>query len=120
MSTISLLADPSVPAVATSAIHIVQALPGQVRADGLSEWFNTAIANWTKVVQGGAALGAIVVFLVVAIKSRFAIATTLLTGILAGFVLWAITFNGLGWFATGIQGETSAQASTSQQYGQEV
>jgi hypothetical protein len=120
MSTISLLADPSAPAVAASAIHVVQALPGMVHADGLSDWANTLIANWTKVVQGGTALVAIVLFLWVSAKARFAVATTILTAVLAGFVIWGVTFNGLGFFASGIQGETQGQVSISQLHGQEA
>ncbi len=115
MSTLALLADPTVHTVA--AAHL-QVAASQIRADGLSSWANSAITSWTTVVKGAALLVGIVLFVVTAVKTKLSVASMIVAGLMSGFLIWAVTMNGLGWFSTGIGGETNqglAPASLSQE-----
>lgn len=73
---------------------------------GFFDWANGFLADASALVKGFTLLACIVVFLSVAIKTRFAIASTILTLVIGGFVVWAVTLNGLGWFSEGINQET--------------
>lgn len=77
----------------------------------LSEILNDLFSTWTGVVRGFAMLAAIVVVVVVAIMTKLAWGKLLVTCLVAGFVIWAVTMNGLGWFSTAIRNETTVPAA---------
>ncbi len=74
----------------------------------LSEYLNNLFSTWTGVVQAFALLASIVLIVVVAIVTRLAWGKLLITTLVAGFVVWAVTMNGLGWFSQTINNETNA------------
>ncbi|ODT21529.1 MULTISPECIES: hypothetical protein [unclassified Microbacterium] len=74
----------------------------------LSEYLNNLFSTWTGVVQAFALLASIVLVIVVAIVTRLAWGKLLVTSLVAGFVIWAVTMNGLGWFSQTINNETNA------------
>lgn len=97
-----------------SALLTIAADPSAtVIVAGLSDTLNGAIVDWTGVARGGAVLAAIIIVLVTAIKTRLAIASTLLSVVVAGFLLWAVTADGLGWFSNGIEQEFAASPAVS-------
>lgn len=106
---LTLAADPSTSVV----LHSVTALQGPIVAS-VSDTANSMIATWTTVIKGGAVLAAIIIVLVTAIKTRFAIASTLLSVVVAGFLLWAVTADGLGWFSNSIDQEVTGSPAISQ------
>lgn len=79
------------------------------------DWINNLIADGTTTLRAFVFLAAAVIFLVVAITTRFAVGKTLITAILAGFVVWAVSLNGLGWFSERVGDETSSPATYQQQ-----
>jgi len=78
----------------------------------LSDFLNNLFATWTGVVQAFALLASIVVVVVVAVVTRLAWGKLLVTSIVAGFVIWAVTMNGLGWFSQTIGNETTASSTS--------
>ena len=74
----------------------------------LSEYLNNLFSTWTGVFQAFALLASIALIIVVAIVSRLAWGKILVTTLVAGFVVWAVTLNGLGWFSQTINTETNA------------
>lgn len=76
----------------------------------LSDFLNDLFSTWTGVVQAFALLASIVVVVVVAIVTRLAWGKLIVTSLVAGFVIWAVTMNGLGWFSETIDNETNAHA----------
>ena len=77
----------------------------------LSEWLNNFFADWTNVVKGFAALAAITFIVLTAIWTKLAWGKILVSTLVAAFVVWAVTMNGLGWFSSSIDSEvTSAPA----------
>lgn len=77
----------------------------------LSEWLNNFFAEWTNVVKGFAALAAITFIVLTAIWTKLAWGKILVSTLVAAFVVWAVTMNGLGWFSSSIDSEvTSAPA----------
>lgn len=74
----------------------------------LSEYLNNLFSTWTGVFQAFALLASIALIIVVAIVSRLAWGKILVTTLVAGFVVWAVTLNGLGWFSQTINNETNA------------
>jgi uncharacterized membrane protein YdcZ (DUF606 family) len=101
---LTLAADPSTATV----LHSV----GPILTASVSDTANNAILTWTGVIKSGAVLAAIIIVLVTAIKTKLAIASTLLAVVVAGFLLWAVTGDGLGWFSNGINQEfTSSPAA---------
>ncbi|MCT2223769.1 hypothetical protein [Microbacterium paraoxydans] len=74
----------------------------------LSEYLNNLFSTWTGVFQAFALLASIALIIVVAIISRLAWGKILVTTLVAGFVVWAVTLNGLGWFSQTINNETNA------------
>ena len=71
----------------------------------MSDFLNTLIANWTETVKAFAALAAITLIVVVAIVTKLAWGKIIVTMIVAGAVVWAVTMNGLGWFSEKIDSE---------------
>lgn len=77
----------------------------------ISEWLNNFFAEWTIVVKGFAALAAITFIVLTAIWTKLAWGKILVSTLVAAFVVWAVTMNGLGWFSSSIDSEvTSAPA----------
>lgn len=77
----------------------------------LSEWLNNFFADWTNVVKGFAVLAAITFIVLTAIWTKLAWGKILVSTLVAAFVVWAVTMNGLGWFSSSIDSEvTSAPA----------
>ncbi|ALJ22383.1 MAG: hypothetical protein Q7T17_13160 [Microbacterium sp.] len=74
----------------------------------LSEYLNNLFSTWTGVFQAFALLASIALIIAVAIISRLAWGKILVTTLVAGFVVWAVTLNGLGWFSQTINNETNA------------
>ncbi len=74
----------------------------------LSEYLNQLFSTWTGVFQAFALLASIALVIIVAIVSRLAWGKLLVTSLVAGFVIWAVTMNGLGWFSQTINQETNA------------
>jgi hypothetical protein len=103
-------ADPSTVA----AINHIAVAHGPVLAGGISDTANSLISTWSTVIRGAAGLAALIIILVTAVKTRLAIASTLLSVVVAGFLLWAVTANGLGWFSTSINQEVNHGAASSQ------
>lgn len=79
----------------------------------LSDFFNNLISDWTVVVKGFAALAAIIFVVVTAIVTKLAWARIVVSVVVAGFVIWAVTMDGLGFFATAVDQETALPAPTS-------
>lgn len=79
----------------------------------MSDFLNTLIANWTETVKAFAALAAITLIVVVAIVTKLAWGKIIVTMIVAGAVVWAVTMNGLGWFSEKIDSETATGQVTS-------
>jgi hypothetical protein len=79
----------------------------------LSQYLNNLFSTWTGVVQGFALLASIVLIVVVAIVTKLAWGKLLVTTLVAGFVVWAVTMNGLGWFSSTINKETKALPAVS-------
>ena len=72
---------------------------------GFFDWINTMVSDGTTAFRGVVFLGAAIVFFVVAAKVKFAVATTIITGLLCGFVMF-LAAGGGEWVMTLIQGET--------------
>ena len=72
---------------------------------GFFDWINGIVADGTTAVRGVVVLVAAIIFFVVAIKVKFAMATTVITGLACGFVIFMATIGG-PWVMTLIQGET--------------
>jgi hypothetical protein len=79
----------------------------------LSEYLNNLFSTWTGVVQAFALLASIIVVVVVAVVTRLAWGKLLVTSLVAGFVIWAVTMNGLGWFSQTINQETNGAPAIS-------
>ncbi|MGC5173050.1 hypothetical protein ACLQ2Q_20620 [Microbacterium sp. DT81.1] len=77
----------------------------------LSEYLNQLFSTWTGVFQAFALLASIALVIIVAIVSRLAWGKLLVTSLVAGFVIWAVTMNGLGWFSQTINQETNAASA---------
>lgn len=75
---------------------------------GIFDWINNLTADALGAIKGLVFVIALVVVIVVAAKTRLAIASTLITTVVAGLVVWIVTFDGLSWFATRIDAETSS------------
>ena len=60
----------------------------------LSEYLNNLFSTWTGVFQAFALLASIALIIAVAIISRLAWGKILVTTLVAGFVVWAVTLNG--------------------------
>lgn len=78
---------------------------------GLSEFLNNLFSTWTGVVQAFAFLAAITLIVVTAIVTKLAWGKIIVSTLVAGFVVWAVTMNGLGWFSSSIDRETTATAT---------
>jgi hypothetical protein len=76
------------------------------------DWINGLLSDGMSTLRLLVTLAAAVVFLVIAISSRFAVGRTLITGVLAGFVIWAVAGNGLGWFSERVGDETASPSTT--------
>ena len=76
------------------------------------DWINGLLSDGMSTLRLLVTLAAAVVFLVTAISSRFAVGKTLITAILAGFVVWAVAMNGLGWFSERVGDETASPSTT--------
>ena len=72
---------------------------------GFFDWINGIVADGTTAFRGLVVLVSAVVFFVVAAKVKFAVATTIITGLLCGFVMF-LAAGGGEWVMTLIQGET--------------
>ncbi len=72
---------------------------------GFFDWINGIVADGTTAFRGVVVLVAAIIFFVVAIKVKFAMATTVITGLACGFVIFMATIGG-PWVMTLIQGET--------------
>ena len=72
---------------------------------GFFDWFNGIISDGTTAFRGAVFLVSAIVFFVVAAKVKFAVATTVITGLLCGFVMF-LALGGGEWVMTLIQGET--------------
>lgn len=75
---------------------------------GIFDWINNLTADALGAIKGIVFVVALVVVIVVAAKTRFAIASTLMTFVVAGVVVWLVTLDGLGWFASRIDAETNS------------
>ena len=72
---------------------------------GFFDWINGIVADGTTAFRGLVVLVAAIVFFVVAAKVKFALATTIITGLLCGFAMF-LALGGGEWVMTLIQGET--------------
>lgn len=79
---------------------------------GLSETLNSLFADWTGVIKAFASLAAITLILVVAIVTKLAWGKLLITTMVAAFVIWAVTMNGLGFFSDTIDRELAPATPT--------
>lgn len=109
----ALLTLVTAPSAAAAFNHVV-AIHGPVLVGSVSDTANGLIGTWTTVIRGAAGLAALIIILVTAIKTRLAIASTLLSVVVAGFLLWAVTANGLGWFSNSINQEVKGSPVISQ------
>lgn len=108
-AVLTLAADPSTSVL----LHSVTALQGPI-VTGISDTANGMIANWTTVFKGAAVLAAIIIVLFTAIKTKLAVASMIISVIVAAFLLWAVTGNGLGWFSNSIDQEVSGSPAVIQ------
>lgn len=82
---------------------------------GFFDWINGIVSDGTTAFQGLVVLVAAIIFFVVAVRVRFAMATTIITGIACGFVIFMATIGG-PWVMTLIQGETVNALGTAVSY----
>lgn len=73
---------------------------------GFFDWFNGLIADGTIAFRGAIVLFASVMFFVIATKSKWHAATTIITAIVCGFVIF-MSVGGGDWMAGLIRGETA-------------
>lgn len=73
----------------------------------ISEFFNNFFADWTVVVKGFAGLAAITFVVLTAIWTKLAWGRIIVATLVAAFVVWAVTMDGLGWFSSGIDNEVN-------------
>lgn len=78
----------------------------------MSDFLNELFADWTGVIRIFAGLAAITLIVVVAIASKLAWGKIIMSTIVAAFVLWAVSGNGLGWFSDKIGEETNASGQS--------
>ena len=64
--------------------------------------------RWTGVFPAFALLASLALVIIVSYVSRLAWVKLLVMSLVAGFVIWAVTMNGLGWFSQTINQETNA------------
>jgi hypothetical protein len=74
---------------------------------GIIDSANSLLTDAGVLIRSAVSLAVLVIVVVVGIKTRFAVSTTLITALLGGFVIWIVSFGGLEWIAGGIAGETS-------------
>lgn len=74
------------------------------------DWINGLLSDGMATLRLFVVLAAAIIFLVTAVSTRFAVGRTLITGLLAGFVIWAVAANGLGWFSERVADETASPA----------
>ena len=79
----------------------------------ISEWLNSFFADWTGVVKGFAALAAITFIVLTAIWTKLAWGRIVVATLVAAFVVWAVTMDGLGWFSSGINTEITGAPAVS-------
>ncbi|WP_065569679.1 hypothetical protein [Microbacterium oleivorans] len=72
---------------------------------GFFDFINGLVADGTTAFRGVVVLAAVIVFFVVAVKVKFAVATTLITGLMCGVAIFMATIGG-PWVMTLIEGET--------------
>lgn len=82
---------------------------------GFFDWINGIVSDGTTAFRGLVVLVAAIIFFVVAAKVRFAVATTIITGLLCGFVMF-LALGGGEWVMTLIQGETVNALGTAVSY----
>jgi len=74
----------------------------------ISDQANALIVDWTGVLKGFALLAAIIFVVWVAIASRLAWGRVIVSTLVGGFIVWAVTMDGLGWFAEGVDSELNS------------
>ncbi|MGC5224531.1 hypothetical protein ACPW96_18350 [Micromonospora sp. DT81.3] len=72
---------------------------------GFFDWFNGITLDLATAFRGFVTVVAAIIFFVVAAKVKFAVATTVITGLLCGFAMF-LALGGGEWVMTLIQGET--------------
>jgi hypothetical protein len=76
------------------------------------DWINGLLADAQTTLRTFVILASIVVFLVIAISTRFAIGKTIITGLIAGFVIWLAASGGLNWISDRVGDEAALPAPT--------
>jgi hypothetical protein len=80
--------------------------------NGILDDLNAFIAKVSDTFGAAVFLVVVVVVLMIAVRARFAMATTLVAAFAGALVIWIVNFNGLGWIAQGIGDETNGQGVT--------
>lgn len=62
---------------------------------GFIDWFNGLVGDATGALRGVISLAAIVGILIVGVKTRWAVASLVVTGVAAALVVWLASFGGL-------------------------
>lgn len=76
------------------------------------DWINGLLADAQSTLRTFVILACIVIFLAVAITTRLAIGKTIVTGLLAGFVIWLAASGGLNWISDRFGDEAALPAPT--------
>lgn len=75
---------------------------------GFFDWAGALLSDANNLIKGAAVVVAAAIFISAAVKSRGGIVAMILSGIAGGFIIWAVTLNGLGFFSNTINEETNA------------
>lgn len=75
---------------------------------GFFDWVGGLLTDGLNLIKAAAVLVAAAIFISAAVKSRGGIVAMILAGIAGGFIIWAVTLNGLGFFSSTINEETNA------------
>lgn len=94
-----------------SIIHTLIDPNTQVMAEGITDWANGKIADWTTVVKGGSVLGGIGIAFFAGLKGKGRLPAVIMGIVVGSLFIWGVVA-GVDWFKGKIDGETKAGGSS--------
>lgn len=95
-----------------NAALVAQPVSDSLQAGGVLDWVNNKTSEATTTLRVVITLVAAIVFIYNVVRSKLTLPSIIINGLGAALVLWLVTADGLGWFASRVNEETSAAVFT--------
>jgi hypothetical protein len=82
-----------------------------VAAEGVTDWLNGKIADWTTVVKGASVLGGIGIAFFAGLKGKGRLPAVIMGIIVGALFIWGV-IAGVDWFKVKIEGETQVSTAS--------